>query len=133
MKRKKPPIMLISVLVVSVLGLAIAAKPFGNYSKSMQEQQALLEQEAKEREMAKARQEPPKDQKIDTSAAVKDMKEKMKEVGTPQLAQPQGRVAGDDSGKSFKTAVPTVVMPDEKVQRPKPNTSAPSTQWYDKN
>jgi flagellar biosynthesis/type III secretory pathway M-ring protein FliF/YscJ len=133
MKRKKPPIMLVSVLVVSVLVLAITAKPFGNYSKSMQEQQALLEQEAKEREMAQARQDKPKDQKIDTSAAIKDMKDNLKTVGTPQLASPAGRVAGDDGGKNYKTAVPTVVMPDQEVQKPKPNTTAPSTQWYDKN
>jgi hypothetical protein len=128
MKRKKPPIALISVLVVSILGLVIAGKAFSFYNLSMEEQQQQLQKEAEER----ARAAPPvvdNSAKKPDSAAVEAMKAKMK-VGTPRTAAAANAV--DPSDRHFKTAVPTVIMPDEALQKPKPNSAAPTTQWYDK-
>jgi type II secretory pathway pseudopilin PulG len=128
MKRKKPPVALISVLVVAVLGLAIVSKGFSFYNQSPEEQQKQLQQEAMERAQANAT--PSKnDQKVDSTGEAKALKDSIK-AGTPSTASIRAKVPGQGG---LKTTVPTVVMPDETVQKPKPNTAAPSGQWYDKN
>jgi hypothetical protein len=132
MKRKKPPIALISVMVVAALGLVISGKAFSFYNKTGQEQLDQLRQEAEERERAKVKM-PTANEKGDSSKAVADMKAKMAEVGKPQIANQAAMVADDQQpgGRGFKTSVPTVIMPDQTIQKPKPNTAAPSPMWYD--
>jgi type II secretory pathway pseudopilin PulG len=135
MKRKKPPIALISVMVVSMLGLVIAGKAFSFYNLSGEEQAKQLQQEAEDRARAAARA-PENNEKIDSSRAMSDIKSKLQSPpDKPSVAKQAGRVATDDQpgGKNFKTAVPTVIMPEESVYIPKPNSAAPTAQWYDKN
>lgn len=129
MKRKKPPIALITVLVGSILGLVIAGKAFSFYNLSMEEQQKQLQQEAEDRARANPKVPTSTNTKADGSKAVQDMKAKVKEYGTPQVAEPASMGVAPDH-KNYKTAVPTIVMPEEALQKPKPNSSAPIGQWY---
>jgi hypothetical protein len=60
------------------------------------------------------------------------MKEKMK-VGAARSTPTPASTSDGGPRKNFKTAVPTVIMPDEKLEKPKPNYSGPTTQWYGNN
>ena len=124
MKRKKSPIALISVLVVACLGLVIAGPGFAFFSKSAQEQQSELQRQAVE--AAKARADKTPVGKVDGNKAVQDMKANLKQKG--------GGLAPRDPNKAeaqpAMSEVPTMFMPDDKVNKPQPNTAAPSSQWY---
>lgn len=130
MKRKKPPIALFSVMIVAILGLVIAGKGFAFYNLSPQEQSAQLQKEAEDKARASASQ-MQKEAKIDSSTEVEKMHAKLKEsTGSrqPMMAKTD-QLATNHSNRS---SVPTVIMPDETISMPKPNTSAPTSQWYDK-
>lgn len=120
MKRKKSPVALITILVVAVAGLLLASKPFGRYSKSMEEQMQEMQQEA----MAKARAEqaakPKTETKRDAKAEASEMIAKMRKN------KPTGDVPEEGETKS-----PSIIMPDNPVYVPKPNEAATSSQWYD--
>ena len=126
MKRKKPPIALISFLVISVLGLLIFSKNFAFYNKTAEEQQAELQKQAQEAASANAIKPPEK--KADASADVKQMKAAMKgSQSSPQKGKPKDLKSGDASDQAI---MPTVIMPGDDVKKPTQNTSAPSSQWY---
>lgn len=131
MKRKKPPIALISFLVVSILGLVIFSKSFAFFNLSQQDQMTQLQQEAEER--AKSQTSPPPGAKPDATREVNAMKSAMKlntkkELGKPESAPIPGRPGGAPGGGA---TVPTVVLPSDIIQKPQPNTAATSSQWYD--
>lgn len=130
MKRKKPPIALISVLVVSMLGLVIAGNSFSFYNKSGEEQFNLRQKEAMELAAAQARDKPVT--KAPTSKDSVDELKKQMQVGTPQVSGLANKVATDENERAFKTAVPSVVMPDESVQKPKENPTSPKPQFWQK-
>lgn len=128
MKRKKPPIALFSVMIVAILGLVIAGKGFAFYNLSPKEQMEQLQKEAEDKARASASQ-TQKDAKIDSSTEVQRMKEKMKESSRTAMPAKAGQPS---TNHAMRASVPTVIMPDETITIPKPNTSAPSSQWYDK-
>jgi type II secretory pathway pseudopilin PulG len=126
MKRKKPPVALISFLVISLLGLVIFSKSFAFYNKTGEEQQQELQKQAQEAAQANAIK--PPETKSDASAEVKHLKDAMKHSpnGTSVL-----KPTGPDGDMQPKHArQPTVLMPSEEIRKPTQNTSAPSSQWY---
>lgn len=129
MKKKKPPVALISVLVISFLGLAIGGPKFAFYNKSMEEQQTQIHQEEEERERAKVNDQK-KELTVDASAEVKKMKDTLAKDMGPKAAQQAQKSPGD--GRTAKTTVPTVIMPDDTVRKPTLNPTTPIGQWYDK-
>ena len=130
MKRKKPPIALVSVLILSLLGLVIAGPGFAFYNKSTADQMAQLQKEAEDRARA-AQAEQMKTAKVDSTGELKKLQDNVSTVGTPQARSPM-QMSSSDGGKTTKSAVPTVIMPNTDIQKPKPNPTAPVGQWYHK-
>ncbi len=129
MKNKKPPVALISVLVISFLGLAIGGPKFAFYNKSQEDQQKQIHQEEEDRERAKVNEEK-KELKVDSSAELEKMKKTLAADKGPKAMQQAQKSQGD--GRTAKTTVPTVIMPDDVVRKPTLNPTSPVGQWYDK-
>ncbi len=129
MKRKKPPVALISVLVLAFLGLAIAGPGFAFYNKSQEEQQTLIHQQEEDRAKA-AYAEATKNVKVDSSSEVDKMKKTLSS-GKPSVAQ-QASKSKAEGGRPTQATVPTVIMPDDTVRKPVKNPTTPVGQWYDK-
>ncbi len=128
MKRKKPPIALVSVLILSLLGLVIAGPGFAFYNKSTADQMAQLQKEAEDRARA-AQEDQKKTSKIDATGELDKLQKNVSTVGTPQAHSPM-EMASSDGGKTTKSAIPTVIMPNTDIQKPKPNPTAPVSHWY---
>ena len=127
MKRKKPPIALISFLVISLLGLVIFSKTFGFYNLSSEDQQKEMQKQAEDRARAAQASAPAPVGKIDASKELAAMKNNLKStVGDNK--KPMER---ETSVESRKASVPTVIMPSDEVRKPTLNPSSPSSQWYD--
>ena len=123
MKRKKPPIALISFLVISLVGLVIVGPAFAFFNKSGEDQMKQLQQEAMER--AKANASKPAEN-VNAKQEVGAMKDALKKESKPQTA-PQKPMDPSEHGKA---TVPTVIMPSDEVRKPTPNSASPSSQWY---
>ncbi|MBI1334972.1 MAG: hypothetical protein JST12_05010 [Armatimonadetes bacterium] len=126
MKKKKPPVLLASVLVFAGLGLVIYSQKWGFYNKSMEEQQQIMQQEAMD--AAKAHQKPEEQaSNVDVSKEVEEAQNRAKQAGGASAADSQKPT--DEMHALSK--VPTVVMPDRTQHKPVPNPASPHSQWYD--
>lgn len=123
MIKRKPPVALITVLVVAIAGLVIAAKPFGIYSKSPEEQAKIMQKEMEDAMRAREQKEPDM-KKVNTDEEAKKLRENLKTTGG------QKRRTGPE-GEDEDTS-PSVVLPEQKDYKPVPNEAATSSQWYDK-
>lgn len=124
MKRKKPPVALISTLVVSVLCLVIASGAWKFYTKTPEEQQQQLQQEAIDRARAQQANQQPSNQKINTGKEVDDLQKRLQASGA--------KTPSTDSGEMMRKAtMPTVVMPEQVIHKPTRNPGTTSSQWYD--
>ena len=126
MKRKKPPIALISFLVISVLGLVIFSSRFAFYNKSAEEQQAEIQKQAQEAASANAIK--PPERKADATADLNKMKDAMKQSASKAPAGVHKQMPVSDTPDS--ASQPTVVMPPDEVRKPVQNSTSPSSQWY---
>lgn len=124
MKRKKPPVALISTLVVSVLGLVIASGVWKFYTLSPEDQQKQLQQEAIARMQAQQKDQAPTDQKVNAAKEADALKKRIQASGakTPMT---------DSEQLARLASVPTVIMPEEVVHKPVKNPATTSSQWYD--
>jgi len=114
MKKRKPPVVLATILVVLVVGVGIVYAPRGS-SEPEQQQQPTPPPETQERP------------KVSTSEASDAIKSMMKSGGgSPQDKMPSGgpHVIGQDNGSSVK------VMKAPAGYKPMPNDSSISSQWY---
>ena len=126
MKRKKPPIALISVLVVALLGIIIASPGFAFFNKSAEEQEKVLQQQAMDQAKAQAAKEPAG--KVDAPREVAAMKSALqKGSATPK---PSANKLDEHGEQARKHETPSMVMPLDEVRKPRPNDNAPSSQWY---
>jgi hypothetical protein len=122
MKKRKSPVALLTVLVLAIVGLVIAAKPFSNYTLSAEEQQKLFQ--AEQEAAMKARTPAPADMsKVDVSNEQEVMKAQLKAAPKASIKR-VGEMETDGS--------PSVIMPEQVEYKPKPNDAATSSQWYDK-
>ncbi len=129
MKKRKPPIALMSVLVLSVLGLAIASGGWRFYGKTQQEQAEIQQQEAMDKARANSvNQKPSDNSKVDLDKEVGALTASAKGA-----SQAKSAAAPADEHAPKTAPVPTVVMPDERLTKPQKNPTAPSSQWYPTN
>lgn len=128
MRRKKPPVALMTVLVVSVVGLFIASGSWSFYTKSTEDQMKQLQEEAMKKAQNQMANTKPKAaaSKEETKAAVADFKKSFTETGEGDLKPMR---PGDKGGAGAPTR-PSVVMPDQQVYKPTKNPAAPSGQWW---
>ena len=123
MKKKKPPIIQITILVFAVFGLLIASVRWKFYNLSGEDQQKELQEQTMAQLKAQAGSQP-KDTKTDSSKEIAALKERTKNAGSQ-------KPKGDDMEPLMKNTQPSVVMPDETVHKPVRNTATTSSQWYD--
>jgi mannitol-specific phosphotransferase system IIBC component len=120
MKRKKTPVGLISVLVVSVVGLLIVSSQFAFYSRSQEEQmQEMQEKMQKEMAAKSGKQEAPKN--VNVSKETQGLRDRLKK-NAPKMRSPNM----DDNMPDQ----PSVLKPENTVYVPVPNEAATSSQWY---
>jgi cytoskeletal protein RodZ len=137
MKKKKPPVALLSVLVVAVLGLVISSQAFRFWNQTAEEQQKQLQQEAMDRNKAKPLT--PDAEKLDSKTQVAGLTDRLKEKEGKKDKMKDGTGAPGSPKQAAMSAsaemaqVPSIVMPSTAVVKPVPNTAATSSQWYDKN
>ena len=123
MKKKKPPIIPITILVFAIFGLLIASVRWKFYSLSGEDQQKELQDQTMAQIKANAGTQP-KDKKGDTSKELAALKERTKVAAST-------KPKSDDMEPMMKNTQPSVVMPDETVRKPVRNTATTSSQWYD--
>jgi hypothetical protein len=123
MMKRKPPVALITVLVVAVAGLVIAAKPFGIYSKSPEEQAKIMQKEMEDAMRAREQKDPDM-KKVNTDAEAAKLRANLKIAS--------GGPAKEGAEGDPEDTSPSVVLPEQVDYKPVPNEAATSSQWYDK-
>ncbi|MBN9502597.1 MAG: hypothetical protein BGO01_17645 [Armatimonadetes bacterium 55-13] len=114
MKKRKPPIVLGTLLVIMVIATAIIYKPQGapGDHDHEQEQPAANQPEPERPKMTPQQAAGINSSAMKTSAA----------PGSPQRAMPTR--PGEESNE------PSIAVPKQQNYKPKPNDSSISTQWY---
>ena len=123
MKKKKPPIIPITILVFAIFGLLVASVKWKFYSLSGEEQQQELQKQTMDAMKASAGTQP-KDKTVDASKDLAALKERTKDAAA-------NKSKGGDMEPLMKNTQPSVVMPDETVRKPVKNSASTSSQWYD--
>lgn len=119
MKRKKPPVALISVLVCAALGLVIASGAWKFYNLSPEDQMKQRQEEEMARQRAAMTK--PDMSKVDAKAETQSLAERLKKTE---------KTAEAPAEEMRHKSIPTVILPDPTAMKPVKNTSAPSSQWY---
>lgn len=126
MRRKKSPILLISMVCLAGAGVLMLSKPMSQYNMSPEEQMAQMRREAAERDAAKG---PDMDKKNapEPTQLASGAKERLLQAGK-KAPMPSG---GGPEGEGPVSTVPSVVMPEAvKVPKPVRNESSVQGQWW---
>lgn len=129
MKQRKSPVALITVAVFAGIGLMIAAKPFSEERLTNEEKMKLAQERAMNEQRAKMASNPipTPDSKSEGSELEQAMKSSVEAGGEKgKDGGPRGRQEGSLPEQ------PVVIKPEDQVYKPVPNSSATSSQWYDK-
>ncbi len=121
MKRKKPPVALISVLVCAALGLVIASGAWKFYNLSPEDQMKQRQEEEMARQRATMTK--PDMSQVNAKAEADSLANRLKNTEKTSKADAS-------PGEMRHKDIPTVILPDPTTMKPVKNTQAPSSQWY---
>jgi hypothetical protein len=129
MKRKKTPVALITVLILTIGGLIVASSKFKVYTMSGEEQMKLVQQEEADKQRAAG---PPK--RADNGPKTSDAPAMRGSLARPY---PEGGEAPTPKSAPGRPGAPggkpSIVKPDTStVAKPTRNETSTSSQWYGK-